>query len=250
MAIFITGDAHGDFTRFKKEIFYEQSELTKEDCVIITGDFGGIWDGSAEERYWLDWLEAKPFTTLFVSGNHENFDMLAEFPVENWHGGQVHRIRPSVIHLLRGQIYDIQGKTFFTMGGGSSHDIDGGILEPDDPQFKRKCRKLDYSGALYRVNHRSWWKEELPSEEEYRTARTSLGQHNWKVDYIITHCGPTSVQDELSRGFYKADKLTDFLDEVAGRCQFRNWFLGHYHTNAVIRKKFAILYEQIIRLKL
>ena len=39
MAIFITGDTHGDFTRFKKDIFYEQAELTKEDCVIITGDY-------------------------------------------------------------------------------------------------------------------------------------------------------------------------------------------------------------------
>ena len=143
MAIFITGDTHGDFTRFKKSIFYEQAELTKDDCVIITGDFGGIWDGGAEERHWLDWLEAKPFTTLFVSGNHENFDLLAEFPTEDWHGGKVQCIRPSVIHLMRGQIYDIQGKTFFTMGGASSHDIQDGILEPDDPLFKEKCRRLD-----------------------------------------------------------------------------------------------------------
>ena len=103
MAIFITGDTHGDFTRFKKKIFYEQAELTKDDCVMIAGDFGGIWDGSAEERHWLDWLEAKPFTTLFVSGNHENFDMLAEFPIEDWHGGRVQRVRPSVIHLMRGR---------------------------------------------------------------------------------------------------------------------------------------------------
>ena len=117
MAIFITGDTHGDFTRFKKEVFYEQAELTKEDCIIITGDFGGVWDSSANERYWLDWLEQKPFTTLFVSGNHENFDLLAEYPVEDWCGGTVQRIRPSVIHLMRGQVYSIQGKKFFTMGG-------------------------------------------------------------------------------------------------------------------------------------
>ena len=84
--------------------------------------------------------------------------MLAEFPTEEWCGGMAQFVRPSVIHLLRGQTYDIQGKTFFTMGCGSSHDIDGGILEPDDPQFKRKCQMLDHSGALYRVNHRSWWK--------------------------------------------------------------------------------------------
>ena len=86
MAIFIIGDTHGDFTRFKKSIFYKQVELTKDDCVVIAGDFGGIWGGSKEERHWLDWLEAKPFTTLFVSGNHENFDMLAQFPVEDWQG--------------------------------------------------------------------------------------------------------------------------------------------------------------------
>ena len=250
MAIFITGDAHGDFTRFKKNIFYEQAELTKDDCVIIAGDFGGVWDGSAGERHWLDWLEAKSFTTLFVSGNHENFDMLAEFPTEEWHGGKVRRVRPSIIHLLRGQIYEIQGKTFFTTGGASSHDISGGILEPDDPQLKRKCRVLDHRGALYRVNHRSWWKEELPSQEEYQTTRASLDHHDWQVDYIVTHCGPTSVQAELSGKSYKADALTDSLDEVAGRCQFRNWFLGHYHTNAAIRKKFAVLYEQIIQLNL
>lgn len=250
MAIFITGDTHGDFRRFENTIFYEQVGLTKKDCVMITGDFGGIWDGSAEEQRQLDWLEKKPFTTLFVSGNHENFDLLAEYPVEEWNGGRVQKIRPSVIHLMRGQVYSIQGKTFFTMGGASSHDISGGILEPDDPLFKKKCRRLDAGGELYRVNHRSWWKEELPSEEEYQTARAALDNVGWEVDYIISHCCPTSVQDELSCGFYKSDALTDFLEEVSQRCRFQYQFFGHYHTNRVIRGKYVLLYEQIIRLKL
>ena len=72
----------------------------------------------------------------------------------------------------------------------------------------------------------------------------------WEVDYIITHCCPTSVQDELSSGFYKADALTDFLEEVAQRCQFRYQFFGHYHTNRVIQEKYVLLYEQIIKLKM
>ena len=80
---------------------------------------------------------------------------------------------------MRGQIFDIQGKTFFTMGGASSHDIQDGILEPDDPLLKKKCRRLDASGALYRVNHRSWWKDELPNEEEYQTARANLDRAGW-----------------------------------------------------------------------
>lgn len=58
MAIFITGDLHGDFSRFKKEIFYGQTELAKDDHVIVTGGFGGVWDGSPNERHWLDWLDA------------------------------------------------------------------------------------------------------------------------------------------------------------------------------------------------
>ena len=250
MAIFITGDTHGDFTRFKKEIFYEQTGLTKDDCAIICGDFGGIWNGDADERHWLDWLEAKPFTTLFVSGNHENFDLLAEYPTEDWHGGKVQRIRPSVIHLMRGQIYDIQGKTFFTMGGGSSHDIQDGILEADDPLLKKKCRRLDARGAMYRINHLSWWKEELPSEEEYQTARVNLDRAGWEVDYIITHCCPSSVQDTFSGGLYQRDALTEFFDEVRQRCRFKYWFFGHYHEDMVIEKKYVMLYEQIIKLKL
>ena len=119
-----------------------------------------------------------------------------------------------MILLERGQIFNLGGTRFFTMGGASSHDIQDGILEPDDPLFKKKCRELDARGAMYRVNHLSWWKKELPSEEEYRAARASLDRVGWEVDYILTHCCSTSVQDELSGGFYQADTLTDFLDKV------------------------------------
>ncbi len=55
--IFITGDTHGDFTRFSSQNFPEQQTMTKKDYVIICGDFGGIWNGSKEEEYWLDWLD-------------------------------------------------------------------------------------------------------------------------------------------------------------------------------------------------
>ena len=194
MAIFITGDMHGDFSRLQPAAFHEQRDLTKEDYLIISGDFGGVWDGNDTEQRWLDWLEARSFTTLFVSGNHENFDLLRSYPIGQWHGGLVQAIRPSVLHLMRGQLYEICGKRIFTMGGASSHDIRDGILEPDDPDYERKIRQLNAAGALFRVNHRSWWREELPSEDEYRTARATLNKADWDVDYIITHCCPSSVQ--------------------------------------------------------
>lgn len=71
--IYVTGDTHSDFRRFSTNIFPEQRDMTKDDCVIICGDFGGIWDKggeSKEEVYWLKWLEEKPFTLLFVDGNY------------------------------------------------------------------------------------------------------------------------------------------------------------------------------------
>lgn len=249
MAIFITGDTHGDFSRLLPAAFHEQRDLTKEDYLIICGDFGGVWDGGDAEQQWLDWLETRSFTTLFVSGNHENYDLLRNYPISQWHGGLVQAIRPSVLHLMRGQLYNICGKRIFTMGGASSHDIRDGILEPDDPDYERKLRQLNAAGALYRVNHRSWWKEELPGEDEYRTAREALDKTGWDVDYIITHCCPSSIQDTFSGGLFQRDALTDFLDEVRERCRFQYWFFGHYHENMVVEKEFVMLYKQIIRLK-
>lgn len=39
--------------------------------------------------------------------------MIDEYPIEKWHGGNVrHIVRDKVILLERGQIFDIEGKTF------------------------------------------------------------------------------------------------------------------------------------------
>jgi len=244
--IFVTGDTHGDFTRFNTDNFQQQKELSKADYVIVCGDFG-IWDDSNRERYWLDWLGAKPFTTLFVSGNHSNYDLLKQFPVGEWKGGKVQFIRDSVIHLMRGQVYNIAEKRIFTMGGASSHDIDAGVLEPDDPDFHRKRKQLDKQVALYRINRVSWWKEELPDDAEYETARKNLDACGWKVDYIISHCCPSSVVDIIGGGLYQHDRLTDFFEEISKRCDFDYWFFGHYHDNRVLMRKYILLYEQIMR---
>ena len=120
MAIFMTGDTHGDFGRFFARAFPEQKDLSKDDYVIICGDFGGIWDGSEEEQRVLGWLENRSFTTLFVDGNHENFDLLHTYPICEWHGGLARVVRPSVLHLMRGRVYEIGGKRIFTMGGVST----------------------------------------------------------------------------------------------------------------------------------
>lgn len=249
--IYITGDCHGDFRRFNTEIFPEQNEMTKEDYVIVCGDFGGVWNKDIEsprERQQMNWLESKPFTTLFVDGNHENFDRLYNYPVEEWHGGKVHKIRPSVIHLMRGQVFEICGKKIFTFGGASSHDIDDGILELDDPQFVKRKFELDLIGGLYRINHVSWWQQELPSEEEMEEGRRNLEENGNNVDYIVSHCCASSTQALIGGGMFKTDILNSYFEELRQKVRFKKWFFGHYHSNKNVNAEEILLYEQIIRI--
>ena len=187
-----------------------------------------------------------PFTVLFVDGNHENFDALNEHPLEQWHGGRVNKIRPHVIHLMRGQAFELQGCTFFTMGGAQSHDIGDGILDMDSPDFYEQYDSLRRNRGQFRIDHISWWQEELPSGEEYAEARQTLERLNWKVDYVITHCAPTAIQQKINADF-KQDKLTEFLNEIQSRSQFHYWLFGHYHDNRIIDEKYVMLYEQMVR---
>ena len=60
MELYITGDTHGDFSRFRPEIFYEQEGLTKEDVVLIAGDFGGVWYGDSQDDAGLNFLDSGP----------------------------------------------------------------------------------------------------------------------------------------------------------------------------------------------
>ena len=80
--IYITGDTHGDFTRFTPGNFPEQETMNRNDYVIILGDFGGIWGDMRRERKKLSQLNSKPSTSLFLDVNHENYDKLTRFPVE------------------------------------------------------------------------------------------------------------------------------------------------------------------------
>lgn len=249
--IYLTGDCHGNFERFNTSNFPEQKAMTKNDFVIICGDFGGVWDRNEEskkEKYYLDWLDEKSFTTLFVDGNHENYDRLYSYPVEEWHGGKVHKIRSSVLHLMRGQVFNIDGKRFFSFGGASSHDIAGGILEPDDPNYKNKKRELDRGLKPYRINHVSWWKEELPSEEEMEEGLRNLAACNYIVDYIVSHCCSSSTQYLIGGESFHPDIETDYFEEILQKVEFKKWFFGHYHNNRNITDKEILIYEQIIRI--
>ena len=223
--IFVTGDVHAehDIHKFNTKNFPQQRQLNRSDYMIVTGDFGLVWDGSAQERYWRNWLNSKSFTTLFVDGNHENFDMLEQYPVELWCGGKVRRIEENILHLQRGQVFDIAGKKFFTFGGAQSTDKE------------------------HRIIGKSWWPQELPNYRDIEEAYASLASHDFKVDYVLTHTAPTSVVDILA-SYRKDDPTCRMLDLINKSIEFDKWFFGHFHTDVEL-EKFTCLYEKILHIE-
>ena len=144
--IFLTGDTHGgiDVSKLSFKNWKESKNLTKNDFLIILGDFGFLWNNIPDrtEEYWLKWLTEKPYTTLFLAGNHENYFRLNNLEQRTMFGGTVGKVTDSVFHLKTGEIYTINGQKLLTIGGAASIDKN------------------------QRTPHISWWPEELLSKAE------------------------------------------------------------------------------------
>lgn len=228
--IYITGDLHGevDISKLNTKNFPIQNNLSKKDYLIILGDFGLVWDNSKQEKYWRDWLESKPWTTLFIDGNHENHDILDSLSVDIWNGGKVHKIGESIIHLMRGQVFNIDNKKFFTFGGAESHD------------------------KAYRKEGKSWWSREMPNKEEMQEGIDRLYEKDFNVDYILSHTSPSDILPCV--GFdYGIGELERYLNHVKYRLDEKEikyqWYFGHYHKDLKIKDNFRCLYKSILELK-
>ena len=221
--IFITGDTHGEQSRFRAFLDYGEATWTKDDILIVTGDFGYIFRNDFMENRFLNELATRPYTICFCDGNHENFPAIYEYPVKEWNGGKVHEIRPNIFHLMRGQIFTIGGKTFFTMGGAYSRD------------------------KAMRTPGFSWWKEELPNNEEYKEATENLKAHDFKVDYIISHTAPSEIIRRMGITPDPHDaELTGFLEWVMYETDFQKWFFGHFHSDEEIGEKHRALLFDVV----
>ncbi|OWA37128.1 metallophosphatase [Saccharibacillus sp. O16] len=229
--IYITGDIHGAANigrRLNMRNFPQQKKLGKQDYVLIAGDFGLIWNLDNEDRFWLKWLDRiKSFTTLFIDGNHENFDLLERFPQEKWNGGMVHRINDSVLHLTRGQVFELQGLRLFTFGGAASHD------------------------RAFRKEGLSWWARELPSESEYAEGLRNLERCNWQVDAVVTHtCSRSALEwvHERSGTEVEPDAMHDYFQQIEDRLTYHGWWFGHYHAEAELPGRRRLIHENIMKL--
>lgn len=218
--IYITGDLHGDTSLIRLK---EAANKENIEYLIVTGDFGyGYFDNEFENSL-LDEISKLNYTILWVDGNHEGFDNLKKFPVENWCGGTIHKLRDNIFHLNRGEIYTINNKTFFTFGGARSVDI-----------YHQKAQG-------------TWFEEEMPTKAEMDYGIENLEKYNYTVDYIITHtCDEESLVSILP--YAESDELVRFFTFIKNNSHYKKWYFGHMHIDCNIDNIHRCMYRNIIEL--
>ena len=194
--------------------------------MIVLGDFGLLWSEPPTDREAseLRRIESLPWTTLFLDGNHENFTLLNALPEEERWGAPVGVVSPRVLHLKRGYVYTLQGKRCFVLGGAASVD------------------------RAWRIPGRSWWREEIPSLEEFARGRAALERADWSVDWILTHTAPNAVLQAMDLDKYlSGDPVSDYLDELCARATYNRWYCGHLHRDRVFDDgRFVVVGEGIV----
>ncbi len=215
--ICVTGDLHGDMTRFKAP---ELRKLKRGDALIITGDFGCIWSGDKKEQRILKRLGRKKYYVLFVDGVHENFDLLEKYPVEEFCGGVARHISGNLYQLMRGEYYTIAGKDIFTFGGGQSEDITSGNEER--------------------------WLKEMPNDDELIHGIEKLKEHDNRADFIITYEPPAQLIEFIDIGTINRNHINTYLDGVLKKIDFEMWYFGKRHINKLIPPRYHCLFDKVI----
>ena len=217
--VYITGDTHGDFRRVA--LFCETVGSTKEDTLIILGDAGINYYGNPKDKRLKQQLSELPITLFCIHGHHEKRPQsIPSYEETDWNGGKVYIEPdfPSLLFAKDGELYELDGKRCFVIGGAYSVD---------------KYHRL--------ANKWGWWPDEQPSEEIKVLVEQRLDVDDWRVDIVLTHTCPlryipTEVflpgidQSTVDNG------TEEWLGEIEQRLTYNRWYCGHYHTDKTIDK--------------
>ncbi|MDO5124240.1 MAG: metallophosphoesterase [Eubacteriales bacterium] len=216
--IYVTGDTHGDIERFKRR---ELKKLTNKDYLIVCGDFGFLWNESEEEHEKLNFLKSLKYNVLFVDGTHENFDILESYPETEYMGGKARKIARNIYHLMRGEVYNIDGKFIFTFGGGVSSDL---------------AQIMDTG---------TWFERELPTMEEMAYGVEKLKSVNCEVDYIISHETSATYKHKIWRNC-TTNPVNDFFEQLVSEVRYEKWFFGNLHVDFAVDSNAFAVFEEIV----
>lgn len=235
--IFLKGDCHGEFQTIQDWVNSikdnpKQQALDDTDVLILLGDVGINYFLNIKDSRNKAFLCAQfPGIILCIMGNHEKRPNL----MPNMHiitekfGGKVYQDAafPRINWTINGEIYNINGKTFFPIDGAYSVD---------------KYYRLDRGWA--------WFPEEIIDDEDKEKVRQTAMQIT-AVDYVLSHTCPISKEPiETFLDFIDQSTVDtseeEFLQEIWDNLYFEKWFCGHWHTEK--DGKLTFLYHRIIEL--
>lgn len=219
--IWLTGDKHGQLTPFLKNSKYKK--IKKNDTLIICGDFGFLWNKSKQEIKNLKWLSKRKYTIAFVDGSNDNYNIISEYPTENWNDGKIRRISPNIVYLMRGEMYNIENTKVLAFGGG---------LDDSNSNEKPYCLESTY-----------------PNKQQIDNVIDNIKKVNGEIDIIVTHEAPNSIKSCLSNSQDQHNTFTNILEEIRLHSNFKKWFFGKYHIDKVIPPKYYALFEDLIKLE-
>ena len=207
--IWLLSDIHGG--KYSKGLNEYLSFCKKEDILIVLGDVELYFDGSDKNNAFSDFFTSLNCNIAIVDGNHDNYDYLEALPIEEWNGGRVHRISDSIVHLMRGHIFDIEGNSFLVMGGCGSTD-------------KWKSTPL-------------WWAREQAGDEELSLAVENLKKRDNKVDYILTH---KCSNPEHTFRYDSAERFAEYIEK---NIEYKQWYAGHWHESKALDERHTIIFD-------
>lgn len=227
--IYLAADTHGMHDLDKIRSFFDKvqqkTKVTKDDYLIILGDIGICFSSKVNKKTIRQSLQTLPITILFINGVYENAEMIKTYPSKLWNGGIVYDLGDDILHLTRGQLFTIEGKTIFTFGGGNLID------------------------QLYCVEGGSWCQQNT-LKEEFEAGMKRLLEANFKVDYILTHTVPTQLVYELNTPILLGEEvLQDYLQEIADITSFKQWFFSHGQKDMNIHDIYIGLWDHIFTLE-
>lgn len=222
----ITGDTHGDMTRFYNLQDSDPSTIG----IIILGDAGCNYYLNKRDDKTKQKLEDTGYSYFLVRGNHEerpeNIKNMITIYNEDIQGEVFWEEKfPHIFYLKDGGIYNFSGHKTLVIGGAYSVD------------------------KYYRLSMGYQWfsEEQLTTTEMKKINAENFGQ---KFDFVFTHTCPISWEPtDLFLSMINqetVDKTMEvWLDEFKDEIQWNIWLFGHYHADRLERPHVEMFYKDM-----
>lgn len=215
----LTGDCHGDFSRFRN--YNKEIQKDPKTAIIILGDAGLNYTLQENDSHMKNYLsKTYAFRIYCVRGNHEarpqdvpdmklvyDEDVAGEvYMEEKW---------PKIRYFKDYGIYQLGKYRVGVIGGAYSVD------------------------KWYRLERGAIWFDNEQLDEDERANCKALFRYEL-LDFMFTHTAPLSVEPtDLFLGFINQDKVDKtmeiFLQNIREETHVATWCFGHYHADRIER---------------